>query len=230
MIHPVETARTALLAELDALDRAVRDLTGTELLRPSRCDGWAVRDLLAHVHIGLQELLVILASPTDAGPQVDAVSYWSQRTAGGTGPAPDADAGAHARFVSALASAYAAPSGLVAHLRHTGEAVRHAVGAADPAQNRVQEGRAMTTGDVFGTWTVEFVVHHLDATVAPLVEPPAPRAYAVARATLDALLGQAPPARWDDATYVLTAAGRVPLSGGDRVELGVAARRFPLLG
>lgn len=220
--YPAEAARAGLLAQLDVLDRTLRGLRDDELLRPSRCDGWALRDLLAHVHVGLQELLVILVTPTGRAPEVDFVSYWLRRSGADTGAAP------HARFVRLLAAAYATPTGLVAHLRHTADAARRAVAAADGTW--LQEGRAMSTGDVLANWTVELVVHHLDATLAlPDAEPPAPPAYAVTRATLDALLGQAPPPRWSDGAYVLAAAGRVPLSADDRVELGPAAARFPLL-
>jgi hypothetical protein len=47
---------------------------------------------------------------------------------------------------------------------------------------------------------------------------------------LEALLGQALPVEWDDATAARRGTGRQPLTGADRAVLGEAADRFPLFG
>ena len=57
-----------------------------------------------------------------------------------------------------------------------------------------------------------------------------PRALAVVRETLDALLGGQAPAGWDDATYALKGTGRLALTGEERTALGALSGRFPLFG
>jgi hypothetical protein len=62
---------------LDALQDAYQDVTELvagldehELLQPSRCQGWAVRDLLFHMLLDAQRALVTLATPA-TGPPAD---------------------------------------------------------------------------------------------------------------------------------------------------------------
>jgi len=78
---------------------------------------------------------------------------------------------------------------------------------------------------------VEATIHHLDLVAGDesLAGPSGP-GLAVARQTLDGVLGEPVPVGWDDVEYVLKATGRAELTAGDRAGLGVLAARFPLLG
>jgi uncharacterized damage-inducible protein DinB len=116
--------RAAFLGALDALLDVATDLDDDQLMAASRCRGWSVADVLVHVHLGLQEMLLGIVTPTDAEPDTDAAAYWRS-------PVPatdrDADATTQVRFVRLLSASYRRPTGLVHHLRPTAEAIGNVV-------------------------------------------------------------------------------------------------------
>jgi mycothiol maleylpyruvate isomerase-like protein len=59
-----------------ALCTAVADLPDEHFALPSGCAGWLVRDLVCHLVIGAQDVLITLVSPADTEPTRDAVTYW----------------------------------------------------------------------------------------------------------------------------------------------------------
>jgi hypothetical protein len=73
-------------------------------------------------------------------------------------------------------------------------------------------------------------IHQLD--LADLAAAgPTPEALALTVATLDGLAGpRARPSGWDDVTYALKGARRLPLDEGDREFLGDDAKRYPAFG
>ena len=223
--YPFQRARDAFVAEYALLDELAASLSDEQTLLASRCRGWAVCDVLCHLDLGMVEILVALASPTDRPADTDFAAYWRDCCAPG-----EPDLG-HARWVRLVASAYQRPGGLVRHLRlTTGAALRQAQAA--PADRRLDfQGHVIEMGDFLATWVVEAAVHHLDLTVElPDAPPPVPASLRVTRETLDALLGAPPPAEWDEVTYALKGTGRLPLTGGERDALGPLAERFPLFG
>jgi hypothetical protein len=223
--YPAAEARPAFLAALEAFPGALTKLGAYELLAPSRCRGWAVADVAVHVLLGLQETLIGLATPTDADPTQDHVRYWADYQ----DDVPDAGVG-HARFVRLLASAYADPRTALRRLEETAGAVARRSEATPDDTRLAFQDDVLPLGDFFATWTVELVIHHLDAIVSfPDAAPPPAEALALSRRSLDGLLGEPPPAHWDDVTYVLTASGRLPLGDADRAALGDRAKRFPLI-
>jgi hypothetical protein len=123
---PYAVAAPAAQGELQRLMEAIGQLDDRALLNASRCFGWTRADLLVHVHLGLQEMLLGLVDPTDAEPDTDAASYWR------TDP-PSNDPGSdeldNIRFARLLASAYRRPTGLIGHLRPTAEGVCRAIEA-----------------------------------------------------------------------------------------------------
>jgi hypothetical protein len=223
--YPFEPARDAFLAEYALLDELAGSLTDEQLLLGTRCRGWAVGDLLCHLLIDMQEVLVGFASPTDRPADTDFASYWRACCADG-----ELDVG-HTRFIRLVASAYARPTGVVAQLHKlTGAALRQA-GAAVADQRLDFQEHVLTTGDFLATWVVEAAVHHLDLTLElPDAPPPLPASLQVTRETLDALLGEPVPDEWDDITYALKGTGRLPLTGEEARALGPLAQRFPLFG
>ncbi|MFB9377179.1 maleylpyruvate isomerase N-terminal domain-containing protein [Kineococcus gynurae] len=201
-------ALAALVASIDDLLGTAAAFGATDWSAATRCRGWTVADVHAHLDLGLQELLHGLLRPTDRPPTHDAAGYWRAFAAAGGGG--DGNGAAHARFVRRLADAYVDPAGLLAHLTATATAARD--GARRLPSGAVEmQGMVLATGDLFTTWAVELAVHRLDLT-RELDLPAAPAAaLGLARRTVEVLSGLDPSllAPLDDATVVLVGAGRI---------------------
>jgi uncharacterized protein (TIGR03083 family) len=168
--------RDAFAGALAAFLDTVQGLDDRDLMRDSRCLGWTAGDVVAHVHLGLQEMLLGMVSPTTDAPDTDAASYWGHQPAVG-----GADELAGMRFVRLLGAAYQRPTGVVRHLRPTAEAVG-SLTARLPAGALRFQGLVLTTGDFFATWAVELAVHHRDLRFGE----PDPDALRLARRTAEA--------------------------------------------
>ncbi|CPZ43405.1 Mycothiol maleylpyruvate isomerase N-terminal domain protein [Mycobacteroides abscessus] len=57
-----------------ALRAAVADLPAQAFAQPSGCAGWLVRDLVCHLIIDAQDVLITLATPSDQAPTHDAAT------------------------------------------------------------------------------------------------------------------------------------------------------------
>jgi hypothetical protein len=218
-------AQDAFVKAYEAACRAVGMLSDEELLFPSRCRGWAVCDVVCHLHIGVQDVLVALASTTDEQPDTDYVSYWQDWTPGGD------EALAHARFVRLVASAYRESTSLVAHFETTARAAMRRAQEISPDVNVAFQGKVLQVADFLTTFAVEAAIHHLDLTVdLPHVESPPRSALTLVRLTLDGLLSQPVGIGWDDQQYALKGTGRLPLTEEEMAALGPAADRLPVFG
>lgn len=211
------TARAAFAESVDRIVAAASDLAEYDLLGRSRCHGWTRLDVVTHVVAGWQEMLGGMVSQVEDEPTVDAASYWTAfaEDVGGEDP------------VEVLMSqrrrsaAYARPASACAHLQDVAAAVRR--GAENlPDRPCTWQGHVFSAADFLAVWAVEDVVHHLDLDLAGGV-PAA--ALSLARATVEALLGEALPASWSDREAVLIGTGRLPVPGADR---GLADR-LPVL-
>jgi len=200
-----ETGRAGMVAALDALADALDALTDDRALAPSRCHGWLVCDVLAHLHLGLQEMLLGTLCTTREAPDTDAAGYWQ---ASPPRTDPDADDLDGLVFARRLAAAYRRPTGLLAHMRPTVLGLRTAVGTLAAGAVRFQ-GHVLSTGDFLATWAVEIAVHHLDISVGD----PAPAALGLARRTVEAIAGSPLP-DLTDAEVALAGFGRVPAPAG----------------
>ncbi len=222
----------------DALEAVYQKITAVadrpdeaELMLPSRCAGWAVADVLFHQLLDARRALRTFASPSAGPPDVDDISYWRHYSPrdGEAGSATRAEAAAHARYVRICASAYP-PGSLAWEWRETAAAACRAARAC-PYQTVTTQGHSLTTGDFIATLAVEGAVHYLDLTVGlPSAPEPDPASLALVRRMLNGLLGTAMPGNWDDRTYALKGAGRVPVSESDRASIGPLADRLPLIG
>jgi uncharacterized protein (TIGR03083 family) len=223
--------RVALAALVDAyseLSRLVASLDDTDFLRPSRCAGWSVADVLFHLLLDAQRALVTFATPTRNQASSDYVSYWRSWATNRT----DLAAGLHARFVRIAASAYGEPRQLSHQWQDTAQAVLNTSRRLPGADVVTSQGHSFTVTDFLGTLAVEAVVHHLDMIVALPGKPgPRPGALDLTVRVLDQLHGSgAPRPAWDDVSWVLKGTGRVPLQPSERQALGSTAARFPLVG
>jgi uncharacterized protein (TIGR03083 family) len=203
---PYAVAAPAAQGELQRLMEAVGQLDDRALLAASRCFGWTRADLLVHVHLGLQEMLLGLVDPTYAEPDTNAASYWRSEPPSNDRGSDELD---NIRFLRLVASAYRRPTGLIGHLRPASEGVCRAIEALSaPAVNF--QGHVLAGGDFLATWAAELAVHHLDLDLGPDLPAPDPVALRLARQTADALVDDSSPATWGDEYAVLVGWGRVP--------------------
>lgn len=117
-----------------------------------------VGDVLAHVHLGLQEMSSVSPRRPTATPDVDAASYW--RTQPVTEELCD-NQFAHIRYVRALFSAIRRPTGVLDQWRATTSALTRLVAVSPSGVLDFQDYR-LRTGDFLATWAVELAVHGLD--------------------------------------------------------------------
>ncbi|SDM24396.1 maleylpyruvate isomerase N-terminal domain-containing protein [Allokutzneria albata] len=204
----------------EAFAAVVRNVDDERSWAPTACTGWAVRDLVYHCLGDAQRALVALHSPTDAQPDRDAVTYWSDWS-------QDSDEGKVGaangrRFNRTVAGMFLHFEQLRDLHLETAAAALHAAEHTDPQQTVATQGHVLTAGDLMKTLAVEVTIHHLDLPDAP---PPSGAGLAEVRATLDGLLGRPVPLPWDDAHYARAATGRAPLTPEERSILGDA---FPL--
>jgi hypothetical protein len=207
---------TDLLEELwGRVTATVEGLDGPGFVAATRTEGWSVRDLLFHQLLDAQRALVAIASPADAEPDVDAVTYWAPfRPSAGDGGR------AHAGFVRAGAAAYPSGEALVEQWRETSGAAVRAARAAGASGRVGTQGHVITVADLVSTLVVESTVHLLDLTVEVPGPPPPAGALRHTRGVLEALYAGPLPATWDDTEAVLRGTGRLPADDP----------RLPLLG
>ncbi|RFS82939.1 maleylpyruvate isomerase [Actinomadura spongiicola] len=208
-----------------ALRTAVGDLTDADMARPSGCAGWLVRDLVCHLVIDAQDVLITLVTPADTEPTADAVTYWDL-VEPPTGDDP-LDA-----LIPRLAAAYGEASLLKFHLDDVGSAAGRAAELADPAARVSTQGKVLTAGDYLSAYVLEWTLHHLDLVAhlpAGRVAGPPAETLAVARALLERIAGTPFPASFSDRDALLAGTGRRAPTDAERVELGELAARLPLV-
>jgi hypothetical protein len=218
------------LAEVDlfsrswtALRTAVADIPDEDFERPSGCAGWLVRDLVCHLVIGAQDVLITLVTPADTAPTVDAVTYW-QLVEPPTGEDP-LDA-----LIPRLAAAYGEPRLLTFHLDDVGSAAGRAAELADPSLRVSTRDEVLTVGDYLSAYVLEWTLHHLDliAHLRSAAEPPAETLQA-ARALLEKVAGTPFPASFSDKDALLTGTGRRTPTDAEKAALGDFAAELPFI-
>ncbi|NEY35956.1 maleylpyruvate isomerase [Streptomyces sp. PRKS01-65] len=207
-----------------ALRAAVAGLPDEDFARPSGCAGWLVRDLVCHLVIDAQDVLITLATPARTEPTRDAVTYWNV-----TGTPPDGDDPLDALTVR-LAAAYQDPGLLKFHLDDVGSAAGRAAGLADPALRVATRGEVLTAGDYLGAYVLEWTLHHLDL-IAHLPGVPGPPAEGLARsrALLEEIAGAAFPPEFSDEDALLVGTGRRAPDRAEEAALGALAGRLPFV-
>ncbi|MFF3379938.1 maleylpyruvate isomerase N-terminal domain-containing protein [Streptomyces sp. NPDC002680] len=208
-----------------ALLTTVAHLPDDDFERPSGCTGWLVRDLVCHLVIDAQDVLITLATPTDAEPTVDAVTYWDVLTEPPTGDDP-LDA-----LIPRLAAAYGDPALLKFHLDDVGSAAGRAAHLADPAARVSTRDEVLTVGDYLSAYVLEWTLHHLDliAYLPYESQPPPAETLAAARASLEAITGTPFPASLSDRDALLIGTGRRTPTDAETAALGDLASKLPLI-
>ncbi|QKW07317.1 maleylpyruvate isomerase N-terminal domain-containing protein [Streptomyces sp. NA04227] len=209
---------TALLAAVAALD-------DEDFAQPSGCRGWLVRDLVCHLVIDAQDVLITLVTPAEGEPTVDAATYWKTNDVPPTGEDP-LDA-----LIVRLAAAYEEPHLLKFHLDDVGSAAGRAAVLADPDVRVGTQDEVLTAGDYLTAYVLEWTLHHLDLgahlPATATTEPPA-EGLAAARALLERVAGAAFPASFSDRDALLIGTGRRAATEAEAGELGALAGKLPL--
>ncbi|MFJ2744867.1 maleylpyruvate isomerase N-terminal domain-containing protein [Streptomyces sp. NPDC087440] len=208
-----------------ALRAAVAGLADEDFVRPSGCDGWLVQDLVCHLIIDAQDVLITLATPEDGPPTRDELTYWD---VSGTPPTGDDPLDA---LTVRLAAAYQDPALLTFHLDDIGSAAGRAGALADRTARVGTRDQVLTVDAYLSTYVMEWTLHHLDL-VAHLPEgvpgPPA-EGLAASRQMLERIAGAPFPASFSDTDALLVGTGRRPATEKERVELGELGDRVPFV-
>jgi uncharacterized protein (TIGR03083 family) len=207
-----------------ALRTAVADLPDEAFARPSGCAGWLVRDLVCHLIIDAQDVLITLVTPADSEPTRDDVTYWEVAETPPTGEDP-LDA-----LIVRLAAAYQEPRLLKFHLDDVGSAAGRAADLADPAARVSTRDEVITVRDYLGAYVLEWTLHHLDliAYLPGAAEPPA-EALTRSRELLEKIAGAAFPESFTAKDALLVGTGRRVPTGVEQAELGELAARIPFV-
>jgi len=207
-----------------ALCAAVADLSDQDFARPSGCAGWLARDLVCHLVIDAQDVLITLVTPVEAEATHDAVTYWNVIRTPTTGDDP-LDA-----LTVRLAAAYEEPRLLKFHLDDVGSAAGRAAGLADPSQHVSTQDKVLTTADYLGAYVLEWTLHHLDL-IAHLQDAPGPPAESLAwaRRLLEDIAGVPYPTSFSDEDALLVGTGRRAPSDAEKIALGGVEAMLPLV-
>ncbi|MFD9563061.1 maleylpyruvate isomerase N-terminal domain-containing protein [Streptomyces sp. NPDC059994] len=207
-----------------ALRTAVAELPDKDFEQPSGCTGWLVRDLVCHLVIDAQDVLITLVTPADTEPTVNAVTYWNVEDRPPTGEDP-LDA-----LTVRLAAAYEEPHLLKFHLDDVGSAAGRAAELADPGARVGTRDVVLTVGDYLSAYVLEWTLHHLDliAHLPDAAEPPV-RGLAHSRATLEEIAGAAFPASFTDKDALLVGTGRRAPTEAEKTGLGELAAKLPFV-
>ncbi|MEV0367317.1 maleylpyruvate isomerase N-terminal domain-containing protein [Nocardia fusca] len=207
-----------------ALRAAVAGLADEDFARPSGCTGWLVRDLVCHLIIDAQDVLITLVTPTDKEPTRDAVTYWDIAETPPTGDDP-LDA-----LTVRLAAAYGEPRLLELHLDDVGSAAGRAAVLADPGQRVSTRDEVLTAGDYLAAYVLEWTLHHLDLIAyLPHAEQPPEECVTRSRELLESITGAAFPATFSDRDALLIGTGRRAATAEEQVALGELAAELPLI-
>lgn len=207
-----------------ALRAAVAGLPAADFGQPSGCAGWLVQDLVCHLVIDAQDVLITLATPAEAEPTVDAATYWTLADAPPTGEDP-LDA-----LIVRLAAAYQDPALLTFHLDDVGSAAGRAAALADPDARVGTQDEVLSTRDFLGAYVLEWTLHHLDLIAhLPGVAGPPAEGLSCSRALLERIAGAAFPASFSDTDALLVGTGRRRPTDAERAAFGPLAARIPLI-
>jgi uncharacterized protein (TIGR03083 family) len=207
-----------------ALRTAVAELGDEDFARPSGCTGWLVRDLVCHLIIDAQDVLITLVTPAETEPTRNAVTYWDLAEAPPTGDDP-LDA-----LTVRLAAAYVEPRLLKFHLDDVGSAAGRAAELADQGLRVGTRDQVLTAGDYLRAYVLEWTLHHLDliAHLPDAADPPA-EGLARSRDMLETIAGAAFPASFSDKDALLVGTGRRAPTDAEKAELGELAAKLPLV-
>ncbi|MGZ4108783.1 MAG: maleylpyruvate isomerase N-terminal domain-containing protein [Actinomycetota bacterium] len=215
-----------LAAECAACAAVATTLSEDDFGLPTRCPPWDVKALVGHIWRDVDRILVYAAEPAPHAADSDALAYY------GVDYDPVASAPDVMRRGFEAAAAFATGHELA---RDFDDRWRRAVDLArsTPPERLIRTfGPCLRLDQYLCTRLLEAAVHGLDLADAIEREPwITPRATALVRSMLVAMLGAEPPEPlgWDDLAFLEAGTGRRPVAPEERAVLGPLAERFPLL-
>jgi len=206
-----------------ALRTAVAELPDASFGQPSGCTGWLVRELVCHLVIDAQDVLITLVTPADTEPTRNAVTYWNVAET----PAIDDPL---AKLIVRLANAYEEPWLLKFHLDDLGSAAGRAAEMCDPALAVRTRDEVLTAGDYLSAYVLEWTLHHLDliAYLPDVADPPA-QGLVASRRMLEIIAGSAIPESFSDKDALLIGTGRRRPTEQESAHLGSLAAKLPVI-
>lgn len=200
-----------------------------------------MRDLVHHLVLQAQEVLIALATPAETAPTDDALSWWTLTPTLPDGHAP------HDALIGRMADAYESAAQLRESFEHIAAAAGRAALLAHPDLPVSARGRTLTARDLLGALVLEATLHHLDlvahlpgADGSPAEGPPAEgppteglpaESLTAAREMVERRLRLPLPPTWNDADALRVATGRRPATPAEQAELdalGVRGQMLPL--
>lgn len=207
-----------------ALRTTAVGLPAEDFDRPSGCAGRLVRDLVCHLIIDAQDVLITLATPAETEPTRDELTHW---TVSGTPPTGDDPLDA---LTVRLAAAYEDPDLLTFHLEDVGSAAGRAARLADPDLRVSTCGEVLTAGDYLSAYVLLWTLYHLDLVVhLPDASGPPRDGLARSREMIERIDGTALPSSFTDEDVLLVGTGRRAPTDAERRELGELAAVLPFV-
>ncbi|MFB9923824.1 maleylpyruvate isomerase N-terminal domain-containing protein [Amycolatopsis halotolerans] len=208
----------------NALQNAVKSLEGGQWLAPSGCTGWVVQDLVFHLVIDAQDILITLATPAEGEPTHTAAQYWEIGTDLPTGMDEEG------LFTRRAAVSYGTTAWLAHHFDDLAQAAGRAAKLADPTSKVETRDYVLTVADYFETYVVEATLHHLDLVMhLSGVDGPDTDCLAATRRTVETALGSPLPSALDDQSALLIATGRRAATDAEKAALGSLAEKLPIV-
>jgi hypothetical protein len=206
-----------------ALRTAVADLSDEDFAQPAGCRGWLVQDLVCHLIIDAQDVLITLVTPSESEPTRNAATYWNIAETPPTGDDP-LDA-----LTVRLAAAYEEPWLLKFHLDDVGSAAGRAAELIDPSLRVSTKDEVLTVGDYLSAYVLEWTLHHLDliSRLGGAAKPPK-EGLAASRGMLEAIAGVSFPASLSDEDVLLIGTGRRDASEAESFRLSGLAAKLPV--
>jgi Mycothiol maleylpyruvate isomerase N-terminal domain len=206
------------------LRAAVADLPDEAFAEVSGCTGWLVRDLVCHLIIDAQDVLITLVTPAESGPTRDAVTYWEVSETQPTGHEP------LDLLTVRLAAAYEDPNLLKFHLDDVGSAAARAAELCDPRLHVRTKGEVLTAHDYLSAYVLEWTLHHLDLIAhLPGAAKPPTEGLAASRAMLEEIAGASFPESLSDQDVLLIGTGRRIASDAEKSRLSDLAAKLPFV-
>ena len=226
VIHALEAQCKELMALVD-------ELSDEEWVRQTRCPGWTVSEVVAHIEGMCLRLVGEHSQPAEGKAEIDRVGYYGYDPNEPREDEPEKTFSQHIKDRVIDEVQDRSP----AELR---EALRSAIEQATKRVYEVPEDRVIkrsghpriTFGEFVASRVLEFGVHSMDISHATLRgERIHPDAASIVVGILQGRLGAELPIGmgWDGRTFILTGTGRRHLESNERFILGPLAEKFPLL-
>jgi uncharacterized protein (TIGR03083 family) len=224
----------ALEAQCKELSALLGELSDEDWDRPSRCDGWTVKELVAHCEGMLDRLVGANAEEVEGTAEIDRVGYYGYDPDGpreGEDPSKTFSEVIRERVIDEVGGR--SGDELQESLDSSIAAALEGIGRIPAERVIKRSGHPRMRFDEFvASRVLEFGVHTMDIGHATLRgERIHPDAAEIVRDILDRRLGAELPKGlgWDTRTFILSGTGRRRLESNERFTLGSLAAKFPLL-